>query len=150
MWIAIGIVIAFAAFSALWMVAERTWDKGQFRESGAEGFVANIRARKAIQLLEEKPEVQPLDVRTSKKFRKEHLPGAIHAPLDSLGEIDAEQIQSLEKNRPLLVYCDGGYRSRKAIQSLKKLGFTSIYHLHRGILSWKLKGGSCDNGEASA
>ena len=44
----------------------------------------------------------------------------------------------MDRNAPLLIYCDGGYRSRKALPQIKALGFQSIYHLHRGILSWNL------------
>ena len=44
------------------------------------------------------------------------------------------------KVRPVLVYCAGGYRSRKAVSILRELGFVSIHNLHRGFHSWRLAG----------
>jgi rhodanese-related sulfurtransferase len=37
----------------------------------------------------------------------------------------------------VLVYCAGGFRSRKAVAKLKELGFKNIQHIHRGYMSWK-------------
>jgi rhodanese-related sulfurtransferase len=36
----------------------------------------------------------------------------------------------------VLIYCAGGFRSRKAVVVLKELGFENIQHLHRGYGSW--------------
>ena len=44
---------------------------------------------------------------------------------------------ALDKKKPVLVYCAGGFRSRKAVLKLKELGFQNIQHIHRGYLSWK-------------
>ena len=149
MWIAIGIFVVLAAFSIVWIIAERRWDGRQFFQKKRGDFVINIDAKSAIQLLAEQPETQPIDVRPEDKYRKSHIPRAVNCPLTQ-GEFDYSEIESTDRELPILVYCDGGYRSRKAITHLTKLGFTSIYHLHRGIISWKLRGGNCDEEETAS
>ena len=42
----------------------------------------------------------------------------------------------LDRKKPVLVYCAGGFRSRKAVIVLKELGFENTQHLHGGYGSW--------------
>ena len=59
----------------------------------------------------------------------------------SMGADDfRKRIAELDRARPVLVYCAGGFRSRKAVGVLQELGFESIHHLHRGYHSWRLAG----------
>jgi len=46
----------------------------------------------------------------------------------------------MDRDRPVLVYCAGGYRSRKTVEVLRSLGFRSVHHLHRGMLAWRRSG----------
>jgi len=56
----------------------------------------------------------------------------------SLGdEAFDSKIAPLNQAKPILVYCAGGFRSRKAVAKLKELGFQNIQHIHRGYMSWK-------------
>ena len=43
-----------------------------------------------------------------------------------------------DRNKPVLIYCAGGFRSRRAAGVVRALGFQSIHHLHRGYLSWPM------------
>ena len=45
---------------------------------------------------------QLVDVLPADEFEDEHLPGAINIPLKTL---DAESTESLEPQRPVIVYC---------------------------------------------
>lgn len=55
----------------------------------------------------------------------------------SLGDEGFEaQLGTLDKGKPVLLYCTGGFRSRKAVAKLKALGFQNIQHIHRGYMSW--------------
>jgi hydroxyacylglutathione hydrolase len=49
----------------------------------------------------------------------------------------AEDLKSLPKDRPLLVYCAGGYRSSIAASLLKRGGFASVGELAGGIAAWE-------------
>ncbi len=53
---------------------------------------------------------QLLDVRTSGEYVQGHLPGARLMPLNEL----ESRLGQLEKDRPVVVYCARGHRSRTA------------------------------------
>lgn len=75
-----------------------------------------------------------LDVRTPGEYTDTHIPGAELIPLQEL-EARIEEIADY-KDKPLLVYCRSGNRSRTAAQILRNQGFTEIYNLNRGIGEW--------------
>jgi rhodanese-related sulfurtransferase len=131
---AVIIIIASAAAIGLWYWFEVRWDRRLFR-AGPGGVCANLRAGQARQWLRDHPETQVVDVRSAGEFARGALPAAINI---SIGD-DAFDAKAgrLDRDMPVLVYCAGGYRSRKAVERLKRLGFRSIQHLHRGYLSWK-------------
>jgi rhodanese-related sulfurtransferase len=95
-----------------------------------------VRPRDALAFLQAHQDTQLLDVRTDAEFGGGRLPGAIHIPIKDL-EL---QLTRLDKDRPVMVYCAGGYRSRKAVEKLKAAGFINIRNLHRGYHSWRLAG----------
>lgn len=124
---ALVIVIAIVAG---WYVFEGTWDRRLFTEA-----CRNLSASEAKTWLREHPETQVLDVRSKGEFEGGALPKAVNI---SLGDEGFEaQLGTLDKGKPVLVYCAGGFRSRKAAGKLKELGFQNIQHIHRGYLSWK-------------
>ena len=45
---------------------------------------------------------QLVEVLPAAEYQEEHLPGAMSIPL---GELDAESASSLDKGRPVVVYC---------------------------------------------
>ena len=49
----------------------------------------------------------------------------------------AERLRELPRNRPLLVYCAGGYRSSVAASLLQRAGFSSVSEIAGGIASWE-------------
>jgi len=48
-----------------------------------------------------------------------------------------EKLATLPKDRPLLVYCAGGYRSSIAASLLQGSGFTSVGEIAGGISAWE-------------
>ena len=76
---------------------------------------------------------QLLDVRQPKEYDKEHLPGARLIPLKQLPEEHA----GLDRQKPLLVYCAVGGRSRAAAQFLVGQGFAEVYNISGGIKQWQ-------------
>lgn len=117
-----------------WYVFEGSWDRRLF-SSEAGRVCVNLDAAGAADFLREHPGTQVLDVRSDGEFAGGALPGAIHI---SLGDAAFdEKAGALDRSRPVLVYCAGGFRSRKAVERLKVMGFENIQHLHRGYLSWK-------------
>jgi rhodanese-related sulfurtransferase len=117
-----------------WYAFEGGWDRRLFAAEPGRSC-ENLDAAEAAAWLRGHPETQVLDVRSGREFAGGALPGALNV---SLGEADFdERVGELDRARPVLVYCAGGYRSRKAVDRLKSLGFENIRHLHRGYLSWK-------------
>ena len=118
----------------LWYAFEAAWDNRLFEKESGSSCV-NMSASEARDWLRDHPETQVLDVRSKTEFERGALPGAVHI---SIGDpCFEERVEALEKHHPVLVYCAGGYRSRKAVSRLKQLGFTNIRHLHRGYMSWR-------------
>lgn len=80
------------------------------------------------------PEVQLLDVRTAEEFSSGHLENAVN--INIMGDDFDAQVASLDKTKPVMVYCKAGGRSAKAAERLKLLGFTTITDLEGGISNW--------------
>lgn len=74
-----------------------------------------------------------LDVRQPLEYEEAHLPGARLIPLpklvDSIGELDPE--------KPVVLYCAVGGRSRMAAQLLANQGFRDVYNIMGGIQAWE-------------
>jgi len=80
--------------------------------------------------------VQLIDVRSLEEFRDGHLKGAQNLIYDS--EFD-EKIKSLDKSKPVAVYCRTGRRSEECSKLLEEAGFEQIYQLKGGLTEWKYK-----------
>ena len=59
-----------------------------------------------------------LDVRTPKEWRQGRIEGSVNIPLNHL----VERIAEVPRDRPVLVYCAGGYRSSIAAGLLQRHG----------------------------
>ncbi|AZQ45069.1 rhodanese-like domain-containing protein [Nonlabens ponticola] len=63
-----------------------------------------------------------LDVRTASEYNSDHIEGSINIPVQG---IDA-QMDKLDKNKPIVVYCAMGGRSGIAASKLKRNGFKVV------------------------
>jgi len=76
-----------------------------------------------------------VDVRDSSEFEKGHVLNARNIPF-GLFEERMHELDSL-KTSPVVVYCEAGQQSARASAILQKQGFTSVYKLSGGLLTWK-------------
>jgi len=76
-----------------------------------------------------------VDVRTPAEYAQGHIPNAINIDWKNPNYFNSN-INKLAKNKPVLIYCRSGRRSGLARDAMKKMGFTTIYNLNHGILSW--------------
>lgn len=76
--------------------------------------------------------IQLVDVRTKGEFARGHLPGAKLMPLAELGSAGRQ----LRLDKPVLVYCASGSRSRRAASMLVDQGFADVRHMAGGIARW--------------
>jgi sulfur dioxygenase len=80
-------------------------------------------------------EVQIVDVREPVEFNGPlgHVPGAKLIPLGAL----AARVDSIEKQKPVVVVCRSGARSAQATLMLGKAGFDRVANLSGGMLRWR-------------
>jgi hydroxyacylglutathione hydrolase len=76
---------------------------------------------------------QLLDVRTPREHGQKFIAGSLSVPLNHL----AERVRELPTNRPVLVYCAGGYRSSIAASLLQRAGFANVTEIAGGIAAWE-------------
>jgi len=79
-----------------------------------------------------------VDVRDPGEYGAGHILGARNVPLARIDEGAPDLLK--RKDRPLVVYCDGGQRSGKAAAALKRHGFTRVVNLSGGISAWQQAG----------
>lgn len=76
---------------------------------------------------------QLVDVRTPREREQKSIAGSVSIPLNHL----SEHAHELPKDRPLLVYCAGGYRSSIAASILQRAGFSNVNEIAGGITAWE-------------
>lgn len=80
-------------------------------------------------------DVQLVDVRTPEEYSEGHIEGARNINLFDDNFIEESQ-KSLDKSKPVAVYCRSGKRSAEAARKLSADGF-QVTNLEGGILAWK-------------
>ena len=75
-----------------------------------------------------------IDVRAPREREQKHIAASVSIPLNHL----CERLQELPKDRPLLVYCAGGYRSSMAASLLQKHGFENVSEIAGGLAAWEV------------
>jgi len=85
--------------------------------------------------IKELPEAPLLDVRTPDEFSAGHLEKAQN--IDWNGADFIEQIEKLDKSKPIFVYCLSGGRSGQAATKMRSLGFEQVFELSGGIMKWR-------------
>lgn len=102
--------------------------KGDFKTVPVEEF-ATIIADEAV---------QRLDVRTLAEYSEGHIAGTLN--INVLDESFAAMADStLQKERPVALYCRSGKRSKKAATILSNQGY-QVYELDKGLNAWQEAG----------
>lgn len=87
----------------------------------------------AAQLISSGEPPQVIDVRTPRERDQKFIDGSMSIPLNRL----SERVAELPKNRPLLLYCAGGYRSSIAASLLQLRGFDRVSEIAGGMAAWE-------------
>jgi hydroxyacylglutathione hydrolase len=96
-------------------------------------FTERLSAQFAAELLSSNQPPVAIDVRGPREREQKHIEGSLSIPLNHL----VENMKTLPNDRPLLVYCAGGYRSSIAASLLRRGGFGSVCELAGGIAAWE-------------
>lgn len=84
------------------------------------------------ELMEDADSFQLIDVRESYEYAAENL-GGILIPLAEL----EHNLSRIARDKPVVVHCQSGQRSAKAVRLLLDKGFREVYNLQGGLRAWK-------------
>jgi glyoxylase-like metal-dependent hydrolase (beta-lactamase superfamily II)/rhodanese-related sulfurtransferase len=73
-----------------------------------------------------------VDVRSEKEWGARHINGSLNIPLNHLRERAAE----IPKHQPVVVHCEGGYRSAIAASILARAGRPDVFDMVGGYNAW--------------
>lgn len=88
------------------------------------------------QIISEKKQIQLIDVRTPNEYKKGTIKGALNINLRN-SEVFNTEVQKLNKQDPVYIFCQKGGRSKKASKILAKMGFAKIYDYSGGYSEWE-------------
>ncbi len=78
-----------------------------------------------------------LDVRTPSEFANGHIAGA--GQLNYYALDFKQKLLLLPKDQPVYLYCNTGWRSKRAAQILSDNEYSRVYNLEKGIMEWNLE-----------
>jgi len=98
--------------------------------------IINVEAPEAVRLINADAIV--LDLRSLEAFARGHIVRAKNIPYDEL-QANVEKIDNL-KSKSVVIVCDSGVTSTKAVNTLRKHGIESVYGLKGGMNAWSQAG----------
>ncbi|RMG64719.1 MAG: rhodanese-like domain-containing protein [Calditrichaeota bacterium] len=111
------------------------------------GAYRTVDVEEAYTFIQQHPEALVLDVRTPQEYTGPlgHIPGAHLKPVQQI----SQWVQELEsmKDKPIVVICRSGARSRMAAQFLQEKGFRNVINVDGGMMAWNAKGLPVEKGE---
>lgn len=120
------LLLAFLSFAIL--PSAMAQKEGKIKTMGVEKFHKTLIKAKNPQLI---------DVRSPEEYEDGHLNGSVNYNISD--STLSENLDKLNKKKPVFVYCRFGVRSQQAADLLKEHGF-KVYNLSGGITDWKAKG----------
>lgn len=78
-------------------------------------------------------DAQLVDVRTPNEYSKGSLAGAVNIPAADL----VSRIDTLDKNRPVILVTQNGRRAQQELKQFKSKGFSDVYVLEGGLVAWQ-------------
>lgn len=106
---------------------------GQEKKEGTIAENVNVE-----QFVEHMETAQLVDVRTPGEWSEGIMEGAIM--FDFYEDDFQKNLETLDKDKPVAVYCKVGGRSGQAMAKLNELGFKEVYNLDGGMDAWKSAG----------
>jgi phage shock protein E len=94
--------------------------------------------KSANQTIQEKKDLQILDVRTPQEYEEGHIKNAINK--NWYDSNFSSKLESLNTSKPVLIYCKAGGRSTRASEKLTKMGFKEVINLEGGVDAWSAAG----------
>jgi len=102
-------------------------DEEEKTESTAE---YDLNVGQALELLSQGAKI--IDVRETREYGREHIPNSTLIPLGEL----PKRVEEIDPAEPILVVCQIGERSGRAVKTLREAGFKKTYNLAGGMIAW--------------
>ena len=103
-------------------------------EAAAGSQSTEIKADELAEMLQARPGLVVIDIRTPAEFAQGHIEGAIN--IDFLDAGFAKAIAGIDTGAPTAFHCRSGSRSRQAEQVLEAFPFAELYHFSGGSNAW--------------
>lgn len=95
--------------------------------------IVQISSEEVYEIIIEEKDFLILDVRMTEEYIEGHIEGAELIPVSDL----ESRLNELPEDKPIIVYCRSGKRSKTAANILIENGFKEIYDMGGGILDWQ-------------
>jgi adenylyltransferase/sulfurtransferase len=100
---------------------------------GVQQQMQEITATELKQRLDNGEDIQIIDVREPQEVAMGAIPNSVHIPLAQI----LNRMSEIDPNRETVVHCKMGGRSARAIDALKRSGFSGrLSNLKGGIIAW--------------
>ena len=93
-----------------------------------------VSGNEVLELLKNE-DVQLIDVRTPEEYKEGFIENAKN--INFYSPTFSSDVETLDKQKPIIVYCKMGGRSANSAKKLQEAGFVEIYDLDGGITQWK-------------
>lgn len=107
----------------------KAWDNSGFD-------IEPVQQMTVHELRDQRDGIQILDVRTPDEWEDGHIPGARHFFVPDL----CQNLDKFDRRKPVVVYCDSGYRASLAASILKRDGFNQVFNVPGSWQAWKHAG----------
>ncbi|MDH5446702.1 MAG: rhodanese-like domain-containing protein [Gammaproteobacteria bacterium] len=94
--------------------------------------IKEIEAPQLAEMLDQKADVQVVDIRQPAEIASGTVPGAEVMPMHTI----PLRIQEIKQDKPVVLVCRSGARSAQACMFLAQNGFENILNLRGGMMGW--------------
>lgn len=130
----LGVIVDFVAKNALWLGLALGSGITLLWTVFKRGPQSGVSVSDAVILINRSHAVV-LDIRDQAEFAAGHITDAKHIPLADIEKRIAELNKF--KAKPVLVVCQSGVRSAKAVAQLSKAGFEQVKLINGGLNAWQ-------------
>ena len=95
-----------------------------------------LKTAEAWELIKDNKNLVLIDVRSAADFRKNRIKGARNIPIEKMDE----KKNTLPRDKDIVLYCQNGGRSVRAIRLLELAGYTRLYNMDEGLRGWTRAG----------
>lgn len=95
----------------------------------------DVTARQVAEMLRKDTSIILVDVRTPEEYQQGHIKGA--RLMDFYSAEFHAMMQTLPKEKPVILYCRSGRRSDEAMKFLTSIGYSRVFNMLGGIVQWK-------------